>query len=215
VDELHKVNDDFFEATVSGLSSSPVIATNGTFLRYEILISPNTYNQITTNKWYLSSVLDQLTSPLSFQCGIQSAGGPTADPANPGIGPITIKNAWMDATSLNPAKYHMENLLVFTAGTENSSGQNSCVLKPMALVGMHIAHKTTNQSGWTWSTFEHAANAPDCTTAPPPPPQAPASGPPSVGASAKANLSCPTTTTGGPYNLFPPSSAGSSIRAVT
>ena len=202
VNELHKVNDDFFEATFAALSSSPAIATNGTFLRYEILISQNTYNQITTNRWYLSSVLQDLTSPVNFQCGVQSAGGPMADPANPGIGPITVKNAWMDATSLSPAKYHMERLLVFTNGTENSSGQNSCVLKTMALVGMHIAHKTTNQSGWTWSTFEHAANAPDCTTTPPPPPPKPTPG------GAKPNLSCPTATTGGPYNLFPALPAG-------
>ena len=198
VDELSKVDDGFFEATVQGLSSNPAVATNGAFLRYEILISANTYNQIATNRWYLSSVLDNLTSPLNFQCGVQSAGGPKASPADPRIGPITVKNAWMDATSLSPARYHMENLLVFTNGTENSTGKNSCVLKTMALVGQHIAHKTTNQSGWTWSTFEHAANAPDCTTTPAPPPQGPGLG---------INKSCPATATG-PYNLFPPLPAG-------
>jgi hypothetical protein len=202
VDELDKVNDDFFQATISGLSASPAVATNGSFLRYEILMSANTYNQIITNKWYLTSVLNGLTSPINFQCGVQSAGGPKTSPADPNIGPITIKNAWMDATSLNPAKYHMENLLVFTNGSENSTGKNTCELKTMALVGQHIAHKTTNQAGWTWSTFEHAANAPDCTSTPPPQPQAPPSGPPKTGAGAKPNSSCPTTGTTGPYNLF-------------
>jgi hypothetical protein len=204
VDELQKVNDDFFEATVKGLSADPVVATNGTFLRYEILLSPNTYNQISANKWYLASVLAGLKNPVDFQCGVQSAGGPTANPADPGIGPIVIKNAWMDAASLDPARHHTENLLVFTNGSENSTGQNSCVLKTMALVGMHIAHKTTNQSGWTWSTFEHAANAPDCTTTPAPPPQSPADG---------GNKSCPTSATGGPYNLFPQLPAGTQYQS--
>jgi hypothetical protein len=199
VDELQKVNDDFFEATVKGLSADPVVATNGTFLRYEILLSANTYNQITANRWHQASVLAGLKNPVNFQCGVESAGGPMANPAEPAIGPIVIKNAWMDAASLDAARYHMENLLVFTNGSENSTGQNSCTLKTMALVGMHIAHKTTNQSGWTWSTFEHAANAPDCTTTPAAPPQSPTDG---------GNKSCPTSAAGGPYNLFPQAQGG-------
>jgi hypothetical protein len=68
------------------------------FLRYEILISPITYGTIVTNPWYKSSVLNSLSSPLIFPCGVYSAGGPNASPATSGIGAITIKNAWMDAT---------------------------------------------------------------------------------------------------------------------
>ena len=196
VDELDKVDDSFFEATVGGLSNSPAVAVNGTFLRYEILISPITYNTITdpNNKWYLSSVLNSLTTPLSFPCGMESAGGANSGPATPGIGPITIKNAWMDATGLAPSKFHMEKLLVYTSAEENNSGQDSCELKTMALVGMHIAHKTAQQPGWTWSTFEHQANAPDCTNLPPTPD-------PNKKTPVSANLSCPST--GGAYNLFP------------
>lgn len=194
IDELDKVDDSFFQATVGGLSNSPAVATNGTFLRYEILISPVTYDTITTNKWYQSSVLNSLTSSLSFPCGVQSAGGPKASPADPGIGPITIKNAWMDATGFDTSGFHTEKLLVFTPAAENSTGQDTCELKTMALVGMHIAHKTTQQAGWTWSTFEHQANAPDCTNVPPPPSQQGVN-------QTVANLTCPTT--GGTYNFFP------------
>jgi len=190
VDELDKVDDSFFEATVGNLSDSPAIATNGTFLRYEILISPVTYNTITTKKWYLSSVLNSLTSSLNFPCGVESAGGPKASPADPGIGAITIKNAWMDVTGFDASDYHTEKLLIFTPAAENSSGQDSCELKTMALVGMHIAHKTTEQSAWTWSTFEHQANAPDCLNVPPKGTQ-----------QTIANMTCPTV--GGSYNFFP------------
>ncbi|HXT22670.1 MAG TPA: hypothetical protein VN923_18130, partial [Thermoanaerobaculia bacterium] len=191
VDELDKVDDSFFEATVGGLSNSPAIANNGTFVRYEILISPITYDTIVSNKWYQTSVLNSLTAPLSFPCGQQSAGGANAGPATQGIGAITIKNAWMDAAGVDTSKFHTEKLLVFTAGAENNSGQDTCELKTMALVGMHVAHKTTQQAGWTWSTFEHSANAPDCTNVPPPPTQA---------KQTVANLTCPTT--GGSYNFF-------------
>jgi hypothetical protein len=190
MDELDKVDDSFFEASVGSLSNSPAVAANGTFLRYEILISPVTYNAIVSNQWYKTSVLNSLTSPLSFPCGEQKAGGSKASPADPGIGAITIKNAWMEAAGFDAADYHTEKLLVFTPAAENSSGQDTCELKTMALVGMHIAHKTTQQAGWTWSTFEHQANAPDCTNVPPPPAN-----------QQIANLTCPST--GGAYNLFP------------
>lgn len=199
VDELDKVDDGFFEATVKGLSGSPAVAANGTFLRYEILISPVTFNTIVTNQWYLSSVLAKATTGLNFPCGVYSAGGSSASPADAGIGPITVKNAWMDASGVNAATFHTENLLVFTSGSENSTGKNTCELKTMALVGMHIAHKTTQQSAWTWSTFEHNANAPDCTTTPAPPPGAPPD----------QNTSCPAVSTRS-YNLFPSSAATAS-----
>lgn len=196
LDELAKVDDGFFEAEKQGVSSNPVIATNGTFLRYEILISEVTYGTIVSNKWYLTSVLDGLTEGLSFPCGTYSAGGPKASPSDPGIGAITIKNAWMEADGLDPAKYHMENLLLYTPASQNASGQETCELETMALVGQHIAHKTLQQGAWTWSTFEHAANAPDCTSTPP------------AEKTSKKNVpstGCPST--GGSYNFFPASTS--------
>lgn len=192
IDEIAKVDDSFFEATKQGLSADPVVATNGTFLRYEILISEVTYDTISKNKWYLTSVLDKLTEDLSFPCGINAAGGPTASPSDPGIGAITIKNAWMEADGLDASKYHMEKILIFTPASQNASGKDTCELETMALVGQHIAHKTEQQSAWTWSTFEHADNAPDCTSTPPPELHSKKNVP---------STGCPTT--GGTYNFFP------------
>lgn len=191
IDEISKVDDSFFEATKQGLSADPVVATNGTFLRYEILISEVTYDTIVDNKWYLSSVLDSQKESLSFPCGTYEAGGSKASPSDTGIGAITIKNAWMEADGLDSSKYHMEKILIYTPASQNASGQDTCQLETMALVGQHIAHKTTQQGAWTWSTFEHASNAPDCTTTPPPAP--PKKNDPSTG--------CPST--GGTYNFFP------------
>jgi len=199
VDELNKVADNTFEATVKNLSGSPAIGTNGKFLRYEILLSPITFSTVVSNQWYLQSILNSLTAPLSFPCGVQSAGGSTASPATPGIGPFTIKNAWMYATGINAAGYHTENLLVYTLAAQSSTGKNTCELKKMALVGMHVAHKTTTQTGWTWSTFEHKANAPDCTNTPAPPPQSPTS----------KNTTCPAATAQ-KYNLAPNSGSTAS-----
>ncbi len=192
LDEISKVDDGFFEATKQGLSANPVIAANGTFLRYEILISEVTFDTIVTKKWYLSSVLNGLTESLSFPCGTYNGGGPKASPSDPGVGSITIKNAWMEADGLDASKYHMENLLLYTPASQNASGQDTCELATMALVGQHIAHKTTQQSAWTWSTFEHAANGPDCTSTPPPELTVKQNDP---------STGCPST--GGAYNFFP------------
>jgi hypothetical protein len=194
VDELDKVDDSFFEASVGSLSTSPAIATNSSFIRYEILISPVTYGTIVKNQWYLTSVLNAQTSSLSFPCGTESGGGRTASPADEGVGPITIKNAWMDASGIDASDYHTEKLLVFSPAEENNSRQDTCELKTMALVGMHIAHKTAQQPGWTWSTFEHRANAPDCTNTPPPPD-------PQKKTPVSQNMACPSA--GGTYNFFP------------
>lgn len=192
LDEISKVDDSFFEATKQGLSADPVVATNGTFLRYEILISEVTYDTIVDNKWYLSSVLEKQTEGLNFPCGTFKAGGPTASPSDQGIGSITIKNAWMEADGLDPSKYHLEKLLIYTPASQNASGQDTCTLETMALVGQHIAHKTTQQSAWTWSTFEHASNAPDCTSTPP-----------TMITQHKNTPSTGCPSSGGSYNFFP------------
>jgi hypothetical protein len=73
----------------------------------------------------------------------------------------------------------------------------------MALVGMHIAHKTLQQQGWTWSTFEHRANAPDCTNTPPAPD-------PKMQNPVSQNTACPSA--GGSYNLFPQNTSNPSYQ---
>lgn len=200
LDEMAKVDDGFFEAgKISvpnnrhvdvGLSSDPLVATNGTFVRYEILLSEVTYDTVVANEWYLTSVLQAQTEPLSFPCGLASGGGPTASPANLGVGAITIKNAWMEADGLDASEYHMEDLLVFTNAEQNSTGQATCEKKTMALVGMHIAHKTLSRQSWTWSTFEHENNAPDCTANP------------QLAQANVPNQACPAPD-GNTYNFFP------------
>jgi hypothetical protein len=40
-------------------------------------------------------------------------------------------------------------------------GTDTCSARTMALVGLHIIHKTASQPQWVWATFEHVDNAPD------------------------------------------------------
>ncbi|HWT04755.1 MAG TPA: hypothetical protein VN224_03285, partial [Xanthomonadales bacterium] len=46
------------------------------------------------------------------------------------------------------------------AVTSPTKVQESCQRQKMALVGLHIVHKTASAPQWIWSTFEHVDNAP-------------------------------------------------------
>jgi MYXO-CTERM domain-containing protein len=165
--QIGKVDDAFEEAATGGLSGDPVVDRFGGFLRYEILLSPATYDDIITQKLYDEADLMARTSDVNLGCGLSSYTG--GDPADGDMGTLVLKVAWMDVTDalrnggIDASMYHLEDLLVFTPGYRNSDGMATCGLRTMALVGMHVAHKTFNQPNWIWSTFEHDLNAPDCT----------------------------------------------------
>lgn len=167
IDQVGKVDDSFLEAQTQGLSANPVLASNGTFLRYEILLSPATYTWVVAHGLNRVTTLEswaQAGTEVTFPCGMPSYTG--GDPADSLMGAMVLKNAWMDMTDSDATAFHTEDLLIYTPGYHNSTGQATCELKTMGLVGMHIAHKTLSQPNWTWSTFEHANNAPNCTGPP-------------------------------------------------
>jgi hypothetical protein len=193
INQVSKVDDSFEEASTGGLSGDPVIDRFGNFLRYEILLSPATYNEVIEQQLYNESHLTSLTSNINLGCGMSSYTG--GDPANADMGALVVKVAWMDVTDalqngqLDASMYHIEQLLVYTPSYRNSTGVATCELRAMATVGLHIAHKTVNQPNWIWSTFEHTLNAPDCT--------GPLPGP----GTQQPNASCPDSVTTN-YNFY-------------
>jgi len=234
--QVGKIDDSFEEAATGGLSGDPVVDRFEGFLRYEILLSPATYAEIIAEKLYDESELMARTADVNLACGMSSYTG--GDPADADMGALVVKLAWMDVTDppqgFDPSRYHREHFLVFTPDYRNSDGIESCGIRTMALVGMHIAHKTFNQPIWIWSTFEHDLNAPDCTDVYPAPgtQQANTSCPESVevdynfygqrcngqvqacsscntAPTANGNCNNPTTTTGSGYCLdLPPANNG-------
>lgn len=169
--QISKIDDSFLEADRGELSNHPVIDENGKFIRYEILVNPVTYEYVTSNGLYNRTGLSALQTPVNFPCG--SVEALSGDPNDPGLGSFVIKNAWMELDPERPLDqfkagyFHTEDMMVYTPADRNLSGIASCEVKTMALVGMHIAHKTNKQPTWIWSTFEHRWNAPDCTRLPP------------------------------------------------
>lgn len=164
LDNANKADDSFLEAQTGGLSNQPVLTSQGGFVRYEILVNPAFYKHAVDKRYYDWNNLYTMSEDVANLCGEESYTG--GDPADPRSGTYEVKLAWMEQ-GLTNVNYHREDLLVFTPAYRSSTGTASCELKSMALVGMHIAHKTLKQPSWTWSTFEHKDNAPDCGGLPP------------------------------------------------
>ena len=163
--QVGKADDSFLEAQKGGLSDHPVIDSAGHFLRYEILLSPAMYNEVLAKKWNDPAVLADLNTNILFSCGDVSKDTGGGDPANPNMGAIVLKVAWREgnAPEIDATSFHMENLLIYTPNYRNSTKKDTCELKPMAMVGMHMGHKTVKQPNWIWATYEHTENALDCT----------------------------------------------------
>ena len=191
--QVGKVDDSFLEAQTSGLSEDPVIDPAGNFLRYEILLSPVMYNAVVAQGLNDPDVLSSLTTNVNLPCGEVSYTG--GDPADSRMGVIVLKIAWRDTAGMTPdlvAAHHTEKLLVYSPSYRNSTGVDTCDLKTMAMVGMHIAHKTTKQPNWIWATFENVVNAPEC------------QGMPSAPHNPEINTNCPSVNPANDfYNLNP------------
>lgn len=168
---IDKADDSFLEARDGGLSNSPLIDRFGNFLRYEILINPVSYDYVVQNQFYDWDVLQNRSESLSLPCG--EASFESGNPADPGSGSIILKLAWMDE-GLSGEQYHQEDVLVFTPAYRNATGIATCERKTLNLVGLHLVRKTLKQPSWTWATFEHERNAPDCSGLPPAGKQQPA-----------------------------------------
>jgi hypothetical protein len=88
-------------------------------------------------------------SPIVFTKGVQ----------NGAVGTLELKAAWMEVPNYSASdpkwqQYLLSNAIV--VGPTNTQCRSTVV----ALVGLHIIHKTTTQPTWVWATFEHVDNVP-------------------------------------------------------
>ncbi|WP_136666520.1 cytochrome c family protein [Flavobacterium sp. H122] len=134
-------------------------AQNGTNVWYEIMLNKDYYDFVVNNGYYNAIVQHdsvQKGSPINFPQGVY----------NGAVGAIELKAAWMEVDSIQSPKwqrYKLSKAVVMDAYTGQL--RNTTV----ALVGLHILHKTQNQPTWVWATFEHIDNVPNSTTETPPP----------------------------------------------
>jgi hypothetical protein len=125
-------------------------AQNGTNVWYEVRVNQDEYDRIVENKWYSAT----------GQASSIAAGVPILLPQGTSQGPtgaIEVKAAWMEVTDPRNAKWQRYKL----SEAVIVSTDEPCRDVTVALVGLHIIHKTASQPTWLWATFEHVDNVPD------------------------------------------------------
>jgi len=127
-------------------------AQNGTNIWYEVLVSEDEYNFIDTNELYNANQQAAWVDNGNGRAIVLPKG------TNGGqVGSIELKAAWMEVTDPTNAKwnrYKISPAVVVDPATGN------CRMVTVALVGLHIIHKTASQPTWIWATFEQVDNVP-------------------------------------------------------
>ncbi len=133
-------------------------AQNNTNVWYEIKLNKDYYDFVVRNGYYNAvtqhdSVKNNV--PISFPPGGYT--GP--------VGAIEVKAAWMEVDNINSPKWQRYKL---SRATVFDSASGKLRETAVALVGLHILHKTQNQPTWVWATFEQVDNVPDANNETPP-----------------------------------------------
>lgn len=134
-------------------------AFNGTNLWYEVLVNKDEYDYITDSNHKFYNADNQLKwvqegNTIEF---------PKGDADTNTVGAMEIKAAWMELlpdSKVDKTRYKISEAVVLdpTTGTPRNT--------QVALVGLHVIHKTKSQPTWVWATFEHVDNAPTAGTTP-------------------------------------------------
>lgn len=136
-------------------NTGPIIDQHGVFTRFQILVNKTMFDYILSNSLYSKAGQKAFTPPVNFTSGsIDSTGKTLLE------GAIMVKTAWKVIAPADKARFHSENVLVYTPASENPKYPARCTMQTAGLVGMHIGHKTQSAPQWLWSTFEHVDNVP-------------------------------------------------------
>jgi len=137
-------------------NTGPLIDQRGVYTRYQILVNKTMFDYILANSLYSKAGQKAFTPPVNFTPG-------SIDPNNGKTlveGAIMIKAAWKVIAPADKARFHSEDVLVYTPASVNPKYPARCTMQTVGLVGLHVAHKTQSAPQWLWSTFEHVDNVP-------------------------------------------------------
>lgn len=126
-----------------------LLDVSGNPVRYDIRFDENMYQSIVLQNLYTLGLYNKAcNADSSGTCQNQNIWmTPAGANEHPEPGSTEIKTAWRDF--LTPAACPQTQY--FCQGR-------------FGLVGFHFVNKTFSHGEWIWASFEHIANAPDCTT---------------------------------------------------
>lgn len=131
-------------------------AQNGKNVWYEIMLNKDYYDYVVKNGFYNAQTQhDSIIAgtPINFPTGMVDSNGKTIK-----TGAIELKAAWMEVdTNSSPLKWKRYKLSLATVMDPITGALRTTTV---ALVGLHILHKTQHQPTWVWATFEQIDNVP-------------------------------------------------------
>lgn len=136
-------------------NTGPLIDQKGVYTRFQIVVNKTMFDYIMSNSLYSKAGQKAFTPPVNFTSGSIDNSGKTLVE-----GAIMVKTAWKVIAPADKARFHSEDVLVYTPASQNPKYPARCTMKTVGLVGMHIGHKTQSAPQWLWSTFEHVDNVP-------------------------------------------------------
>ncbi len=129
----------------------------GQLVYYEVLMSEDEYNFIVDNTLYdANGQADRINAKKNIAIPL---GVGTNAKEKVVLGGLELKAAWLEVADPNTGNWQTDFKL--STATIYDESTNACSTKTLALVGLHIIHKTASQPQWVWATFEHKMNAPD------------------------------------------------------
>lgn len=126
-------------------------AQNSTNVWYEVRLNKDLYNYVVANKFYNAN------NQLAYVSKGTRMSLPYGIPNTATIGAIECKAAWMEVTDIKNPKWKRYKLSKGVVQDLNTGLYRNTIL---ALVGLHILHKTQSQQSWVWATFEQVDNVP-------------------------------------------------------
>ncbi|MES2819831.1 MAG: hypothetical protein V4812_12695 [Pseudomonadota bacterium] len=154
--------DDIFQA---GPGAQVLVDQAGNVVYYTGLLNQDFWNFVTANQLYNLNALKGVAPAQDFP-----------------VNALELKLAWRVAALLDAngqptqtfiqdatTHFHTEDQVVpvvkvVDGKISDSSGQTQRVL--LALIGMHVVGVVKGHPEFVWATFEHRANAPDCSAVP-------------------------------------------------
>ena len=131
---------------VSQAFAYPIWDRNGWMVRYEIYVNRDEFEYIAANELY----------NIDGQVAFTKAGGKVSFPLDvsvDNVGAIELKLAWK---VLDESKGDLlDRFLTVKGAIFTGADGKQPVERTLALVGMHIGHRTHSSPQWIWSTFMH------------------------------------------------------------